>query len=211
MVGQSSHCGRQNHSEDKIRAKTTIISTKVHMLPMRARVLAGCDGASPRLAGTRKARSDRNSHCDYPRHENQHDSCCLEDKDSKRQQERNLGIVSAHLFKPLGKTSRVARSLAIHVAEAEPSSGEANSFLTPSCFDPAVKCTTVPWSWSSPAASNRKIPQGGHYKGRCGALSPCLRYLMDSNVETGIQKQGHGPETTLPRITFNNAMLPQFL
>lgn len=146
-----------------------------------------------------QARSDRNSHCDYPRHENQHDSCCLEDKDSKRQQERNLGIVSAHLFKPLGKTSRVARSRAIQVAEAEPSSGEANSFLTPSCFDPAVKCTTVPWSWSSPAASNRKIPQGGHYKGRCGALSPCLRYLMDSNVETGIQKQGHGPETTLPR------------
>jgi hypothetical protein len=64
-----------------------------------------------------KMGSDRNSHCDYPWHENQNGSCDLEDKDSKRQQEGTLGIVSAHVFKHLGKSLRLARSLAIHMSQ----------------------------------------------------------------------------------------------
>lgn len=71
---------------------------------MRASLLTVCDCGSPHLAGMGKTGSDRNSSCDYPWHENQHlGSCYLEDKDSKRQQERTLGSVSAYLFKPSGK------------------------------------------------------------------------------------------------------------
>lgn len=97
-------------SEDRIWTKTAIISTEVHMLPnedLTAGPICGCGSHIGPAWARRDVRADRNSSCGYCWNENQHGSCSLEDKDFGDDKE-DLFLELAHLFKPSGKTPKVA-------------------------------------------------------------------------------------------------------
>lgn len=121
---------------------------------MRASLLTICDCGSPHLAGMGKTGSDRNSSCDYPRHENQHlGSCYLEDKDSKRQQEKDSWTCISPSLQTLREDLKGGQSTGYtheprgsSLRMPDPCLGKPTAFSTSSSSHRAAKGTTEPWS-----------------------------------------------------------------
>lgn len=160
---------------------------------MRASLLTVCDCGSPHLAGMGKTGSDRNSSCDYPWHENQHlGSCYLEDKDSKSQQGL-LEVYQSISSNPQGSqgTGYTHEPRGSSLRIPDPCLGKPTAFSTSSSSHPAAKGTR-----NHGLEAHLQLQIGKYHKvatTQAGgmALSPCHRFLnVDSNMETGIQKQG---------------------
>lgn len=148
-------------SADRIWTKIAIISTEVRMLPNddpTADPVCDCGSHIGPAWARRDVRADRNSSCGYCWNENQHGSCCLENKDFGDDKEGLL----LELYQPIssnlqGRPQRWLAKGELSKDTKSPHLVRPRAFPTSSSADPGSyrHLSTLALS---PATSNRKTP-----------------------------------------------------